>query len=494
MAAVYEAYDSSLERAVALKVLPPELLRDESFASRFRQEGRVVARLEHPNIVPIYTSGIDAGIAWMSMRLLAGSTLGALLQRERPSLERTVQILRSVADALDYAHARGVIHRDIKPANILLDQTGHICVADFGLAYMMDFNPRHTRAGGVVGTPQYMAPEAGLGTVLDHRSDIYSLGVVAYEMLSGEPPFTADAPMGVLLKHISEDPPSPSSIPVPLLRAVHKALAKAPAERWASAGAFADAMEAGLSAAPPTGVPPRRRWLPAPANRWVWITTSGIGIAAAVLLVVREHPPSSAAAAVAAIPSPALRSAAAVVAPPSEPIGPAARERPALRRERSSASTPLAAAGIPFPAPAEANTSQTPLLTLPPAIEASAPITITPTDLPDAVPSSPVVEPVIPTSPRVAPTDVVVQPVRVRTVAAEYPAVARAAQIVGNVVLQATVGPDGAVTDVIVVRPVHPLLDQAARKAVLQYRYRPALRNGIPEALSVEITVSFRLE
>src|SRR4029077_14509536 len=131
-------------------------------AKRFRQEGRVVARVEHPNVVPIYSSGIDDGIAWMNMRLLTGGSLGAWLQRERPTPQRVVQILRSVADALDYAHTRGVIHRDIKPANILFDGTDHICVADFGLASIMDFNGRQTSTRTIAGTPQYMAPEVGL--------------------------------------------------------------------------------------------------------------------------------------------------------------------------------------------------------------------------------------------------------------------------------------------------------------------------------------------
>src|SRR5262245_26962349 len=163
MATVYEAYDPSLERSIALKVLPPEFLHEPAFARRFRREAKVIARLEHPNIVPIYASGIDDGIPWMSMRLLSGGSLGALLERSRLPVERSLHILRRVADALDYAHARGVVHRDIKPTNILLDDGDHVCVADFGLAYIRDLNPHVSRSTTIAGTPHYMAPEHGLG-------------------------------------------------------------------------------------------------------------------------------------------------------------------------------------------------------------------------------------------------------------------------------------------------------------------------------------------
>src|SRR5262245_29539907 len=175
MATVYEAYDPSLERSIALKVLPPEFLHEQAFARRFRREAKVIARLEHPNIVPIYASGIDEGIPWMSMRLLTGGSLGARLDRSRLPIGQSLQILRKVADALDYAHARGIVHRDIKPTNILLDGPEHVCVADFGLAYIRDFNLQLSRSTTIAGTPHYMAPEHGLGKDIDHRSDIYSV-------------------------------------------------------------------------------------------------------------------------------------------------------------------------------------------------------------------------------------------------------------------------------------------------------------------------------
>ena len=244
MATVYEAYDDRLERAIALKVLPPEFLHGGEFARRFEKEARVVAKLEHPNIVPIYASGIDEGIPWMSMRLLAGGNMGMLLRAGRPDSRKALHLLRSIADALDYAHARGVVHRDIKPTNILLDGAGGVCVGDFGLAQMLDGAPGLTRTGILTGTPHYMAPEQALGNPADQRSDIYSLGIVAYETFVGAIPFRADSPVAVLMKHVHEPLPAPpyGLVPPALMRAIETAAAKDPGDRWPSAGAFVTAL------------------------------------------------------------------------------------------------------------------------------------------------------------------------------------------------------------------------------------------------------------
>jgi serine/threonine-protein kinase len=258
MASVYRAYEAALDRYIALKVLPGEFLHDESFGERFRREAKVVARLEHPNIIPIHAFGIEGGIPWMAMRLISGGTLSSLLRSGRLTHERIITILRGTANALDYAHGKGVVHRDVKPQNILLDEAERVYLADFGIAKMVEGTGALTQTGMITGTPQYMAPEQGTGQPVDQRADIYALGVVAFEMLTGRVPFAADTPVAVLMKHMTEPIPIPSAsdVPEPLARALLKCLAKRPEDRWPTAGAFAGALEGRptLAMAPATGL------------------------------------------------------------------------------------------------------------------------------------------------------------------------------------------------------------------------------------------------
>ena len=250
MSVVYRARDIRLNRQVAIKVLPPELAYDPAVRTRFTREAQTSAQLSHSHIVPIYDVGEVDGIAYFVMGYVTGGNLAALLAREpRQPLDEARRIICEVADALAYAHTRGVIHRDIKPDNILLDRdTGRAMVTDFGIARAMEGGTRLTQTGIAVGTPTYMSPEQAEGSEVDGRSDVYSLGVVAYQMLTGRVPFTASSSMALLLKHVTERPRPITElrpdVPRLLKDAVERSLAKSPEDRWPTASALREALTA----------------------------------------------------------------------------------------------------------------------------------------------------------------------------------------------------------------------------------------------------------
>ncbi|HKN67100.1 MAG TPA: protein kinase [Gemmatimonadaceae bacterium] len=249
MSVVYRARDRRLNRPVAIKVLPPELAHDAAIRTRFTREAQMAAQLNHAHIVPIYDVGEQDGLAYFVMAIVHGGNLAALLTREpRQPVDETRRLLSEIADALAYAHLRGVIHRDIKPDNILLDEnSGRAMVTDFGIARAMEGSSRLTATGIAVGTPAYMSPEQALGDrEVDGRSDLYSLGVLGYQMLTGRLPFSAGNSMALLLKHVSE-PPRPiaelrTDTPKSLREAVERALMKAPEDRWPTAASMREAL------------------------------------------------------------------------------------------------------------------------------------------------------------------------------------------------------------------------------------------------------------
>jgi|GEM_PF-3588630 len=250
MATVYRGYQAGMERYVAVKVINPEHGVDPNFVQRFRQEARVIAALEHPNILPVYDYGEAQGITYLVMRLVGSGTLADQMTGQPVPLDQVRRLLAEVGDALDYAHSRGVIHRDIKPSNILLDERGHTLLSDFGIAKLAQNLTGLTMTGSFVGTPYYASPEQALGQELDGRSDLYSLGVILYEMATGRQPYVADTPMAVLFKHIQEPLPAPRSLnpnlPPAVEQVIVKALSKNRTERFPTGAALSAALNAAL--------------------------------------------------------------------------------------------------------------------------------------------------------------------------------------------------------------------------------------------------------
>jgi serine/threonine-protein kinase len=241
MADVYIGEDQRLSRKVAVKVLRSDLARDPSFVARFRKEALAAAGLNHPGIVAVYDSGEEGTNSYIVMELVNGHTLrDELLEPKTLTVERALEIIEGVLDALSYSHLNGIIHRDIKPGNIMLTDSGDVKVMDFGIARAMDdIGATMTSTWNVVGTAQYLSPEQATGEAADLRSDIYSVGCLLYELVTGRPPFTGDTPVAIAYQHVSADFPLPSSVNPELDENIDKiitvALAKSPADRYQSA-------------------------------------------------------------------------------------------------------------------------------------------------------------------------------------------------------------------------------------------------------------------
>ncbi|MBN1659569.1 MAG: protein kinase [Anaerolineae bacterium] len=308
MAVVYRAYQPSLNRYVAIKVLPPQLTWDAQFVERFKREARAAAGLRHPNIVVIHDVGQEGDIHYIVMEYLEGLTLKGLIDREGPMApQRAARIVEQVGAALDYAHQRGFVHRDIKPANIFVGEGDRVTLTDFGIAKAAAETEQLTRTGALMGTPEYMSPEQAIGEGVDQRTDLYALGVALYQMLVGQVPFRGTTPHAVLHNVIYEPPPAPRRLNPNISPAVEavvlKAIAKQPDQRFqrgahltralyeAIAGKGQVAAPSGTLLSTPAraggGAPPRRSAVRPPAAAQArsplpWI----LGAIAAVLVLV----------------------------------------------------------------------------------------------------------------------------------------------------------------------------------------------------------------
>ena len=247
MATVYCAYDSRFEREVAVKVLPQELLHaDPQFRLRFEREAKIIAQLEHSAIVPVYDVGESDGQPYFVMRYMNGGSLSERIKAGVFTLEEAIKILSAIAPGLDEAHSKGIVHRDIKPSNILFDKRGNPYISDFGIAKLTQAQAGNVTGSAIIGTPAYMAPEQAQGTEVDGRADIYALGIILFEMLTGKQPYEADTPMAVAIKHITDPVPhirqSNPKLPEGMETVIQKAMAKNKNDRYSTAVELTDAL------------------------------------------------------------------------------------------------------------------------------------------------------------------------------------------------------------------------------------------------------------
>jgi formylglycine-generating enzyme required for sulfatase activity len=287
MAAVYQAFQPSVDRYVALKVLSPEYTNDAQFLARFRREAKTVAQLQHPHILQVFEFGEVDGYTFLAMPYIQGGTLAALLKGNAVSLSVTARVIRQICAALDYAHAKGIVHRDMKPANILIDEGGNCLVADFGLAGIAaeESAAKLTLAGTLMGTPDYMSPEQAAGKPAGPESDIYSIGIILYEMLTGRVPFKGKTPREVANKHLTDVVPSPRSfnpaISADVQAVILKALARNRKDRFSSGKALAT----GLAAAMPS--------VPQIDTGFLTRDQAGAGVPSQVTHVLPDAPPTA---------------------------------------------------------------------------------------------------------------------------------------------------------------------------------------------------------
>ena len=295
MAAVYKAYQPAMERYVALKVLPRTFAENPLFTARFKREAKLLAQLQHPHILPVFDYGQADGYTYLVMPFVQSGTLTDSLTGKPLPLPRIRQVITQIGEALNYAHARGLIHRDVKPSNVLIDESGNCLLADFGLAHVTEDSMNLTSSGTILGTPAYMSPEQGSGQKVDARSDLYSLGIIFYEMATGRVPYKAETPIAVIFKHI-QDPLPPSrtlnpDLPESVELAIQKALSKSPENRYQTAGDLVQAVQSAIAdthtasnehqgtktpTQPLVGKPKQ-------TSRWTW---GVLGLAAICLIIV----------------------------------------------------------------------------------------------------------------------------------------------------------------------------------------------------------------
>ena len=300
-ATVYLAYDPLFEREVAIKCLPPELIHsDQQFRTRFERESKIIAQLEHPAIVPVYDVGQENNQPYFVMRYMNGGSLSDRIKTKAYSVEEALKVLEQIAPGLDEAHAKGIIHRDLKPGNILFTNNGLPLIADFGIAKFSQGDGQNVTGSAVIGTPAYISPEQASGEDIDGRTDIYALGVILYEMLTGQQPYQADTPLALVVKHITEPVPrildANPNLPAWMDTVIATAMAKKKEDRYATAVKMTEAIKAFARTASSTLVahapsntraPKRRSFLPLAFGIFA-LALLALGLGARALSLRRE--------------------------------------------------------------------------------------------------------------------------------------------------------------------------------------------------------------
>lgn len=520
MGVVYRGLDTAIGRTVAIKTIAASQVPDgwerQQLRERLSREARSAGILSHPAIVTIFHFGTEGDDTYIVMEFVAGETLSQRLRRGPVSPREVVSIVNQVADALDYAHQQGVIHRDIKPSNIMVRADGKVKITDFGIAKLLSHTA--TQTGTTVGSPHYMSPEQVQGKTVDGRSDQYSLGVLAFEMLTGQRPFEGDTLTTLIYQIVFQEPAFGAVQRLPggesIALALRRAMAKSPNDRYPSCAAFAEALAGAIEearrafavtprpspkpASPPAApVPLKARTVasPIPAK---WLAGAGAGAlviaiaAGTMLLTSRSTEPPAPSTPVAVVPEPPFAKAepsqtappkaamskpeAAKVQPPASAVRPAVQTKQEAPRFQAVQAKPEAKAEV-----------QPALVTSEPKLEPPGPQPVIETKPEPAPP------PVADAGPEPKPQIPSTLPVLIRRVSPIYPDDARREGIQGAVQLQIDIDENGVPSNPRVVRSLHPSLDERAKETVLLWRFRPATVDGRPVPLSARVEVNFSL-
>ena len=515
MGVVYRALQPSVNRHVAVKVLDRHLASDPEFEQRFRREVSILALLKHPAVLSIIDFGEADGYTYLVMPLVDGGTLADRLRGEPLPLAEVQRIISQVAEAIHYAHGKGVVHRDIKPSNILLDESGNCLVADFGIARVAGSGAHLTLTGTQVGTPAYMSPEQAEGEPGGPASDVYSLGIVLYELLTGRVPFKGDTPVAVAVKHVTAAVPPATVLNPAVDRAVEdvllKALAKSPARRFSTARDLASALSATIgSTASATLERPSesdtdatlhrtpaatfRRGSPTADSTTETVrrtddhTTVATGPDPLFASSIRHEPVSARSSGIVRAATLAVFAAAAGVSVylmmrPTSPSESEAQPAPFESAQAIPATSAPRETLPSIPAPSESVSTQPLSAEAPPPPPPPPPPRV---DQPADAPAPP------PPGSPVRVSGNIKEPAKIRHVPPVYPPIAQSARVQGIVIIEAVIDPQGYVQETRVMRSI-PLLDQAAIDAVKQWQFTPTLLNGVAVPVIMTVTVQFTL-